>query len=103
MAAKPLARELLLEALDAQQRFGSIAAAAKALGMSRQTLDSRLKIARAMPDLRAPKPFEMDELPDELPTADELLERRSKHFVRKRQAIDARALIPVRITCNGPF
>lgn len=50
-----------------------------------------------------PKAFEIDELPDELPTAEELLERRRKQFSRKKEAKDARALVPVRVTCDGPI
>lgn len=47
--------------------------------------------------------FEVGELPDELPSADELLQRRSKQFAKKKTAIDARALIPITITTDGPI
>jgi hypothetical protein len=49
------------------------------------------------------KPFEQEPIPSELPTADELLARRSTQFARKKTAIDARHLIPVRVTCDGPI
>jgi hypothetical protein len=104
MAAPPLSEHLMREALRAVREYGSQQKAAKALGISRNTLQSRIHSADAQGITEAPtKPFVAEELPDELPTAAELLERRSKHFVRKRQAIDARALIPVRVTCDGPF
>lgn len=104
MGAPQLTDRTLLEALRAVRECGSQQKAAVALGISRNTLQSRVYLARTRGVTEAPpKPFEAEELPDELPTADELLERRSKHFIRKRQAIDARALIPVRITCEGPI
>jgi hypothetical protein len=102
MAQKPLDPAVAQAALDALERYGSVTAAAEALGVPRPTLDSRLRSARAM-SLAPEKPFEADPLPDELPTADELLARRAKQFKRKQTAIDARALIPVRITCHGPI
>ena len=49
------------------------------------------------------KPFEVEELPDELPTADELLERRKKQYQRKARAKKARKLIGVRINMDGPI
>ena len=51
----------------------------------------------------AEKPFEIDPLPDEqMPTAD-LLAARSKRFLRTAQAKEAKRLIPVRVTCDGPI
>jgi hypothetical protein len=47
--------------------------------------------------------FEVADLPDELPTADELLERREKQFARTQTAKEARKLIPVRINLPGPI
>jgi transposase-like protein len=104
MPSLPLSERLMREAVQAVHEHGSKFRAAEALGIPRSTLQSRVRSAQAA-GITAPsqKPFETEELPDELPTATELLERRSKHFIRKRQAIDARALIPVRITCDGPF
>jgi hypothetical protein len=42
-------------------------------------------------------------LPDELPSAKELLARRSKEFGRKKDAKDARHLVPVRVKLDGPI
>ena len=75
----------------------TLTAAAKTLGLS---LSHVSKIVSEFPP---EKPFESDEIPDELPTADELLTRRSTQFARKKTAIDARSLIPIRITCDGPI
>lgn len=77
--------------------LGSQVRAARELGVSPTTISTTL--SRVAPE----KTFEAEELPDELPTADELLARRSVQFSRKKTAIDARALIPIRITCDGPI
>jgi len=50
-----------------------------------------------------PKPFDVPELPDEKPTADELLARRIKQYQRKAKAKQARKLIPVNVRCDGPI
>lgn len=49
------------------------------------------------------KPFDIEPLPDEKPTADELLERRKRQFDRKRRAKEARRLIPVNVRIPGPI
>lgn len=54
----------------------------------------------AVPDLRD---FTVEPLPDETPTADELLERRRKEFERKRRAKEARRLINVDVRLDGPI
>jgi hypothetical protein len=84
------------EVQAAVQCYQSQRAAAEALGLDDAYVSRVLKRAQA-------KPFEVEPLPDELPTADELLERRAKQFARKKTAKDARSLIPIRITCTGPF
>jgi hypothetical protein len=51
----------------------------------------------------APPPaFDLAELPSELPTAEELLSRRSKQFARKKDAKEARTLVAVRVNLDGP-
>jgi hypothetical protein len=49
------------------------------------------------------KPFDVPALPDERPSADELLERRKKQFARKEAAKQARGLIPVNVHLDGPI
>lgn len=46
--------------------------------------------------------FNVEPLPDELPTADELRDRRRRQFARKREAATARDLVTVNIKCDGP-
>src|SRR5688572_16812196 len=95
MAQRPLTPEQLAESVATVRAAGSISAAARQMGISRATLQHRIRLA---PE----KPFEAPELPSELPTAEELLVRRSKQFLRKQTARDARALIPITVTCDGP-
>lgn len=63
---------------------------------------SRRKVDRHLQIGTPEKPFAVDELPDETPTADELLERRKKQFARKAQAKLARKLIGIDVRIDGP-
>lgn len=105
MAQRAHTQQELQSALDAVARYGTVTQAARTLGLSRPTFQSRVDKARrlGMAGLPPDKAFEADPLPDELPTADELIDRRRKEFARKKAAHDARVLIPVRVTCAGPF
>jgi hypothetical protein len=82
-----------------ERNDGNRTAAAKELGMNAAT------VIRAMRDamLPAEKPFEVEELPSELPTAAELLTRRSREFTRKKDAHEARKLINVNVRVDGPI
>ncbi len=95
----------LAEILAAYERNGgSKAAAARELGLDRCTYMSALNRALAMGvSATPPKPFEIEPLPSELPTADELRARRKQQFSRKRDAIEARELVPVKILVDGPY
>jgi len=103
MAGHPLDDALVHAAVDAMEKHGSQYKAATALGISRATLQARLMIAKTRGLEATPKPFETDDLPDELPTADELLARRSTQFKRKKDAKESRHLVPVRVTIGGPI
>lgn len=56
-------------------------------------------------DLPSPvhKPFDLPTLPDEKPSASELLDRRIRDFARKEAAKNARRLIPIRVNMDGPI
>lgn len=107
MSAPPLAIPLMRQVLDALAEHGSQNAASIALGIPRATFQSRLTRAQAwqtMTEYAPPaKAFEIDALPGELPTADELLTRRSQQFSKKKIAHEARSLVPVKIGIDGPF
>ena len=91
--------ELIRKVKAAVEAEGTIKGAARALGMERSTVYSYLSAAQSEP---APPPFEVPPLPDELPSADELLARRKKEFQRKHDAVEARHLIPVTVNLAGP-
>lgn len=76
---------------------GSQKAAAEALGIARST------VCVVMQEPGPDPVFEMADVPSELPTADELLKRRAVQFARKRDAKDARHIIPVTVKIDGPI
>ncbi len=98
----------LLTVLRAYRKAGdNIVQAAISLGLPRNTFAGRLKSALVMGEdalvHAVEKPFEIDILPDELPSAAELIERRKSEFERKDAAEQARDLITVRIKIDGPI
>ena len=108
MANPGVSVETLRERVKAVEHFGSIAAAARALGMPRSTLQHQIIGARTLGLIERhapppPKEFEAPELPDDLPTAADLIAQRKKAFARKAAAREARKLIPITIKVDGPF
>lgn len=97
-----------MAALVAVEEHGNISAAARAMGVPRQTLQNRYHSALMHQD-SAPRPkpkpaeFEAEILPEDLPPAEEILARRRKQYVRKKAAEDARRLITVKVRTDGPF
>lgn len=81
---------------------GNLTHAAQALGISRQTLQSRYRVAQAR-GLKAKEPFTIAPLPDENLSAEELIERRKIQFAKKHAAEQARKLIPIKINLDGPI
>ena len=97
MAAPKRSAERVAEIRAAVAAYGSQTAAAEALGIHKSVVCVVMKEA-------PPEPvFTMDALPSELPSADELLKRRATQYARKRDAKDARHLIPVQVTIDGPI
>lgn len=78
---------------------------AEALGKNRVTLTHHIRRAQSLGLTGAPeKEFEgPEELPDELPSASDLLQQRKKAFARKSAAREARKLIPIKVKVDGPF
>jgi hypothetical protein len=93
----PLTPEQIAQTHAAVESSESFTAAAASLGIDRKTLRARLK------RYATPKPFEAAELPSSRLPLDELLEARRRVFARKQQASDARRLIPVTVTIDGPI
>lgn len=103
MAANRRNAELLQQAVDAVAKYGGVAQAARATGIATGTLQHRHKDAVAAGLEPQASRFEMAVIPDELPTADELLKRRSQQFQRKADAKLARHLVPVQVKIDGPI
>ena len=109
-------------ALELLEQHGTIAAAARAIGRPEATFrhlvhDAKRRLGAAMVDdetartpARTPAPeaspapaFDVEALPSELPTAEELLADRRKAFERKHSAKQARSLIRVDVRADGPI
>lgn len=104
MAAQPLTHDQLTAAVAGVLKHGSIAAAARAAGLGVETFRHHYYKATRLgitPD--EPRHFDIEDAPSELPTIDQLIERREQQFARKAAAEDARKLVPVRLRESGPF
>ncbi len=116
MPQPPIPDELLHDTIAAWEAAGKNSKqTADALGIPRGTVDSRLFRARER-GLLGPSAYKAPEshpkkdaeftppvLPDELPKASDLLARRKKDFARKRAYEDARRLITIPVTVDGPI
>lgn len=113
MAHPPHTPEQLQAALDAVQTHGGVAAAARALGMPRQTLDTqyqKAKAAEANGSLgRMVEKSAMVEMPDFVTGGDEeepiesIIARQMKAFERKHKAANARKWFPVTVKEEKPY
>lgn len=102
MAAKQLDARLVQEAIDAVARHGSVAGAARAMGLPRNTLADRYG-RRDMVQTEPPPDFEVEPLPEELPTADELIKRRLEQFAKRDAREKATTLIKIKVRLDGPI
>jgi hypothetical protein len=92
--------ERIAEVRAAVAALGSQTAAAAQLGIDGSTISEMLKAAEAVP---ADEPFEIADIPDEdIPTPD-LLKLRSKQFLKRAEAKEAKRLIPVKVKVDGPI
>jgi len=104
MATPKLDTEIMKRAVVAYHQHGTVTEAAKALGLARGTFEHQYRQALIKGvTLEQTREFEVDDLPSELPTAEELLKRRRDQFKKKAAAESARELIPVRVKVDGPF
>ena len=106
MANVRLSDDLARQALDAVERAGgNQSEAARQLGIPRETFQHRLREARSrnLDSYVAAKPFDVPELPSELPTIDELKRLRRDEWRRVNDAKKARKLIPIKIKIDGPI
>lgn len=88
-------------ALDAVERYGSLIAAARAMGIPRQTLQHRIRLAKKR-GLRKTE-FSVKPLASETLHVDAIRVRRKEQFAQLRQAKLERVLTPVQVRINGPI
>lgn len=118
MANPRLPLEVMQRTVDAViAAGGSATAAALTCGIPRNTIEGHLRSAviaglvtrealaalrrgDAVPELS--RAFTVPALPSEVASAAELLARRSKQFARKKDAKEARHLVPVTVHLDGP-
>ena len=86
------------------RQYGGPEAARHHSALTETTFYKYWKLARERGFDREPLPttFAVEGLPDELPTAEELLERRRTQFKRKQDATNARKLVRVDVKAAGP-
>lgn len=114
MPTPPMSETMLKESVDLVKQYGSIRSAAKAAGINRKTLQSRVNKAREMwPDClpnadlsvwaKEEADFSIPDLPDEGAPIEELIAARVKAFQRKQTAKESRQLIPVKVNIDGAY
>lgn len=123
MAAKKLTDEKLIEVGRAIAEHGDVSKAAKALGVSRDTMKDQFKIVRSRFPFWFPPPegrenwakgistnppkifkdFEFSELPSVEKPIEEIIAEKRAQFTRQSEAKDARTLIPVRVNIEGAY
>lgn len=100
MSTPPLSDAQLQEAVEAVREHGTQVAAAKALNLDRSTLQHRLRLAERR---QMHGGFISEALPSPDASLEEILERRRKENRRGIKAADARKLVKVSVTADGPI
>lgn len=103
MPTPPMSAAVLADAIAAFEKYGSVTRAAEAVGVSRTTLQSRIRRARDA-GVRPAKPasFSVAPLPDGDAPIEDVIERLCRSYERKSEAEEARLLIPVKVNLEGP-
>lgn len=104
MPAAKLSESQMREAVSAYRAASNNqVAAAKMLGISRSTFQSRLREAERL-NIRPEEPdFEADPIPEDLPPVTDIVARRKEQYSRLHENRLARKLIDVRIKIDGPI
>ncbi|MEM7428636.1 MAG: hypothetical protein AAF441_21310 [Pseudomonadota bacterium] len=99
-----LSQDDLQRTVDLHDQYGRDGAM-EALGKCKSTINERLAQARAKGIVPGggERPFQVEDLPKELPPTEDIVERRKEQFKHKRAAKEARKLIDVKVTIDGPF
>lgn len=99
-----LARRVLEEALDAVKKYGTVASAARAMNIPRETLQSRVQVARmeGIPQAQ-PAMFIPPELPDRDEPLEETIARIKMERSRQRTFREASKWMPFKVDGDEPF
>jgi hypothetical protein len=104
---KPISTKDQEDTLAAYQEAGTIAGAAHLLGLSRTTMQSRIKVlknAGVIGVSAANEPeFSYPEIPPVNLSVEDLVARRKLQYEQKKKHEDASKLIPVKINLDGPI
>lgn len=104
---RPVEDEKLQAAVSVRARGLNVADTARELGVSFRTakrwLDCAAERGMGLGLAGARKPFEIDELPSDLPPLDDLRAMRRAEWLRVDSAKTARKLIPVQVKIDGPI
>lgn len=98
MPTPPLSEAMMQEAVEAVAKYGSVSAAARAMGLPRGTLASRYERARV-----AEEDFEVQLPPSPDLPVEELIERMTADYIRTREHAERSKLITVNIKRDGPI
>ena len=105
MAQHRLTDKVLIECLEAVDKAGSVAAAARLLGINRSTFESRIANARNRFKINAEKPAAIDlpTFPDDDIPVDEILDTMERRFTKRAEAAAARRWFTVRVQTDQPI
>lgn len=99
----PEAIRELEELLALYKEHGTYAAVAKHCDLTPHQVRNRCIRATEMGlDCGREKPFEVEEVPSETASVEEIVEKRRKEFKRKKRARDGKLLWPVKVNIDGP-
>jgi hypothetical protein len=104
MASQPLSEEQMRQAIDAVALHGTVQGAAIALGLPRQTLQSRLRSASSrgfVPEQESE--IEFPDLPSSELPAEDLIEQACKRFDGHLAAREARRWMEIKVKSNKPI
>ena len=105
MAQHRLTDKVLIECLEAVDKAGSVAAAARLLGINRSTFESRIANARNRFKINAEKPAAIDlpTFPDDDIPVDEILDTMERRFTKRAEAAAARRWFTVSVQTDQPI
>lgn len=106
VGGRPLTDKQCLDTLSAVDKYGSISAAARELGINRSTFEGRVTTARTRFKDKKPKKEEevaLPEFPDEDISPSEILDHLSKRWEKKQEHNQAKKWFDIKMPSDEPF